>query len=134
MPPGRRPRRGRSRPGPGSGPPPPAPTRAGTGGRRPRRGWLALSGRRLLRVLAAGALVVHDRPHLDGAGRGTRDLGRPVDRLVEAVALEEVEAAELLLRLREGTVREHALAVADADGGRGRAGLEALAAEDHAGS
>ena len=60
---------GRSRRGCGSGSRPPAPTRAGTGGRRPRRGLLAAEPPPLLRVLGAGGLVVHDRPHLDRAAR-----------------------------------------------------------------
>ena len=48
--------------------------------------------------------------------------GRPLDRVVEVLGFDQVEAAELLARLRERAVGEHPLAVAHADrgGGRGR--------------
>ena len=58
---------------------------------------------------------------------GARDLGRPLDRLVEVVAVQHVVAAELLLGLRERAVGEHALAVTDAHGGGRGGGLEAVA-------
>ena len=47
-----------------------------------------------------------------------------VQRLVDVLALEDVVAAELLLRLRERPVGDERLAVADADGRRGGGRLE----------
>src|SRR3954464_11531902 len=68
-----------------------------------------------------------DGPDLDASGLGSRDLGGARDRLVEDVALEHAEAAELLLGLGEGAVGDHALAVLDPHGRRRRDGLEGLA-------
>src|SRR4051812_46880662 len=92
---------------------PPAPTRAGTGGRSPCR---------------ALGREDPDRPDLDASALRSRDLGGVADRLVEVLAVEQVEAAQLLLRLRERAVGDEALAVLDAHGRRGRDGLERLTA------
>src|SRR5205085_1185329 len=56
--------------------------------------------------------------------------GDELSRLVEPGAFEEVEAAELLLRLGERAVGDERLAVANADGGRRSGGGERGAAED----
>src|SRR6266536_2842865 len=65
--------------------------------------------------------VLDHRPYLDRpavAGRG--DLRGELDRLVDVLALDEVEAAQVLLRLRERAVGGKGLAVVDADGRRAR--------------
>src|SRR4051812_7420982 len=67
------------------------------------------------------SLPFPDGPHLDRAIRGVRDLAGPLDGLVEVVAFEDEQAAELLAGLGERTVRDQRLAVAHADrGGAGR--------------
>src|SRR6266571_7797924 len=76
---------------------------------------------------------LHDGPDLDGAQRRRRDLGRPPDGLVEVLAVQQVEPAELLLRLGEGAVGGERLPVPDPNGRRRAAGLEGLTAPEHAG-
>src|SRR5207253_10897882 len=71
----------------------------------------------------------HDGPDLDRAEPRGRDLRGPLERLVERVDLDHVEAAELLLRLGERAVRHDLLAVADADGAAGRGRLQRVAAD-----
>jgi hypothetical protein len=61
---------------------------------------------------------------------GSGDLRRPPDCLVEGVRLDQVVAAELLLRLANGAVGGQHLVVLDADGGRGLGRLECVA-RDH---
>src|SRR5581483_8517904 len=103
-PPGRRPRRGRSRRARGSGSRPRARTPPGL----PARPGLRLPrGDR------------HHRPHLDGAVLRARAARRDLERLVECLDLDQIEAAELLLRLGERAVGDQRLAVADTHG-RGR--------------
>src|SRR6266545_1646062 len=80
----------------------------------------------------AGLVEDHHRADLDRPELRARDLGRPLDRLVEVFDVEDVEAAELLLALRERTVGHLTVALADADGGGGRRGVEALAGHVHA--
>src|SRR5262249_32269372 len=70
---------------------------------------------------------VHQRPDLDRALAGGRDLRRPLERLVERLCLDQVVAAELLLRLGERPVGDDLLAVADADGDALRRRLELVA-------
>src|SRR5215204_5883535 len=115
MPPARPPRRGRTRRAPGSAWRPPAPTRAGTGGRPPRP-----------------SVVLDDRANLDASALRPGDLGGPLDRLVQVLAVEDVEARELLLGLRERAVGDQALAVGHAHGRRGGDRLEPLAGAEHA--
>src|SRR5512132_1932691 len=79
-----------------------------------------------------GFVEDHHRADLDRPELGARDLRRPFDRLVEVLAVEHVEAAQLLLGLGEGPVGDLALAVAHAHGGRGLSGVEALAGDQHA--
>src|SRR5712671_3271338 len=71
----------------------------------------------------------HDRTHFDRARARGRDAGGELDRLVEILGLDEVEAAQLLARLREGAVGGDRLAVLDAHGGRGRDRLQRLPAD-----
>src|SRR5262249_52413108 len=56
------------------------------------------------------------RTHLDRPDLGDRMAGRDLDRFVEAAALDDVEAADDLLRLREWSVRDELLALAHANG------------------
>src|SRR5262245_40538716 len=78
-----------------------------------------------LRELAPTRLVIRSRarsvldhrPHLDGAAvPRRRDLRGERERIVDVVALDEIEAAEVLLRLRERAVGRNRIAVVDADG------------------
>src|SRR5439155_22618872 len=104
-----RPRRGRNRRGRRSGSPEHAPTRRG------RR--------------ARARSVLDHRPDLDrSAAPGRRDLRGELDRFVDRAALDEVEAAEVLLRLRERAVRRERLSVVDADRRRAREVAEVGAA------
>src|SRR5262249_51976704 len=59
----------------------------------------------------------------------SRDARGNADGLVEVFCLDEVEAAELLTGLGEGAVGLQGLALSDPDRGRGRRGLERLAAQ-----
>src|SRR5262245_54211783 len=54
-------------------------------------------------------LHLPDRPHLHHAAVADRHLLRPLERLFARGALDQVEAAERLLRLREGTVGHHGM-------------------------
>src|SRR5437762_2465658 len=65
-------------------------------------------------------------PDLDRAHARRRDAGGDRGRLVEILRLDQVEAAELLLRLGERPVRGEELGVADAHRPRGPRGLERL--------
>src|SRR5262245_5670870 len=85
----------------------------------------ALGGRFLDEV--PGLVEDHHRPDLDRADLGARDPRRPVDRLVEVRAVEDVEAPELLLRLGEGAIGDGALAVTNANGRRRLGRVEPLA-------
>src|SRR5439155_23629933 len=97
---------------------------------RPR---LDPAGLRAQALPGAARLVVQLRADLDRSALRARDLRGPLNRLVEILALEEVEAAELLLGLREGTVGDQALAVAHPDGRRRRRGLQAGAGHEDPG-
>src|SRR5215470_18098264 len=68
------------------------------------------------------------RPHLDGV-TGPQQRMPPDDgeRLVEVLHVHDAEAAELLLRLREGAVRSLHAALHQPHGGRGAARLERVA-------
>src|SRR5256714_4574128 len=75
----------------------------------------------------------HDRTHFDGAEARARDLRGDGDGLVQIGRLDQVVAAQLLLRLGEGAVGSQALAVAHAHRG-GRVGrLQRVAAFDLSG-
>ena len=65
---------------------------------------------------------------------GGRDPGRPVEGLVEGVAVEDVEAAERLLDLGIGPVRHEQLIVADANRRRVARGAQLVAAGKDPGS
>src|SRR5207237_9512486 len=71
-----------------------------------------------------------DRSDLDGPVARGGNARRDRDRLVAVLRLDEVIATELLLGLRERPVGGEGLAVAHADGGRGRGALQPLAAEE----
>src|ERR1700704_4206141 len=73
------------------------------------------------------ARQIPDGPDLDGAVPGGRDARGHLDRLVDVPALDEVEAAELLLGLRERTIGRDGPPVIHAHGGRRRRRLERLA-------
>src|SRR4029450_6847077 len=63
--------------------------------------------------------VLDHRPDLDcPACPCGRNLCGDLDRLVQVVGFDQVEAAQVLLRLGEGAVGRHRLAVVDLDGGR----------------
>src|SRR5256885_2068079 len=81
------------------------------------------------KTCSISALALHDRPYLYGAPGARRGNARgQLDRGVEVVGLVEVVAAELLLGLGERAVGGQRLAVLDAHGGRGRRGLQLVAA------
>ena len=71
-----------------------------------------------------------DGTDLDRAVLGGRDARRPVDGLVDGLAVEDEVAAERLLHLRVRAVGDERLAVADADG-RGVARRRELVAAGH---
>src|SRR5947209_17885571 len=71
---------------------------------------------------ARRGLQLPDRPHLDASVPGAGDLRRDADGLVEVLAVDEIEPADLLLGLGERPVRRQDLAVTypDAAGVGGR--------------
>src|SRR2546423_9951028 len=73
-----------------------------------------------------------DRPHLDLAHAGPRMPRRDLEGLVEIDALDQAEAADLVLRLGERTVRQQDLVRAQLDRGRVVGGTEAESATQHA--
>src|SRR6185437_5979380 len=86
---------------------------------------------------ASGALSAlgHGRdvgPHLDAAGRGRGAPRGPLEGAIEVVDLDDVDAAELLLRVDEGPVLHLALAAADAERRGVVRRLEAVAAAEDA--
>src|SRR5687768_9874294 len=72
---------------------------------------------------------LHHGPNFDRAVLRSRDLRCKLERLIEILAVEEIEPAQLLLRLSEGTVGRHRLSVPDAHRGRRADELESLAPE-----
>ena len=72
------------------------------------------------------------RPDLDRAVARRRDPGGPLDRLVERVGVDQVVAAELLLRLGERAVGGECLVVLHADGGRRLRRLQRVAGDHRA--
>ena len=64
--------------------------------------------------------AIDERPNLDRRRTRRRDARRPLDRLVERLGLDQVVAAERLLRLGERAVGDERLAAADPHSGRGR--------------
>src|SRR5688572_5104428 len=78
-------------------------------------------------------IELHQWPYLYRPVLGRWDLGCPVERLVQVLALEDVEAAQLLLGLGEGTVGRLALPVADAHGSGQVGPLERVSCVHHAG-
>src|SRR4029077_6906932 len=82
---------------------------------------------------AAGAVCSHlrDRTHLYGAEARARDTRRGIDGLVERGAVDEVIAADELLRLGERAIGDEAIAVAHAHGvGLARASQRVAVDED----
>src|SRR5579872_542325 len=77
-------------------------------------------------VASAGSHLP-DRPHLDRAEASPRDLRGDLDGLVEVLAVDQEEAAHLLLRLGERAVGGDDLALADPHGGGVGRGTQALA-------
>src|SRR5262245_15682591 len=67
-----------------------------------------------------------DRPHLDAADPGGRNLRGDLYGLVEIAGLDQVEPGELLLGLGERPVGDGYLALAHAHGRRGLDGLQGL--------
>ena len=98
-------------------------------GRQPRGAGLA---RGLASAIAYSGRELPDRADLDRAVLRRRDLRRGLDRLVEVARLDQVEAAERLLRLGERPVGRDGLAVDDADGRRGRGRGQGLAGLEQA--
>src|SRR6266508_160782 len=70
---------------------------------------------------------LHDRAHLDRAVERPGDLGGGLDRLVEVLAVDDVEAAELLLGLGEWAIGGERLVAPDPHRGGGADRLERLA-------
>src|SRR6266571_2328004 len=68
----------------------------------------------------------HDRPHLDAPQARGRDLRGYLDGVVQIPGLDQIEPAQLLLRLGEGPVRGERLAVLDPDGRSRLNGLEGI--------
>src|SRR5207245_6075905 len=75
-------------------------------------------------------LHVPDRPQLDEAPLTERDLLRPLDRFLPGVTLDQVEAAQGLLRLGEGAIHDLALPGLEADAAGVAVRAQALA-HDH---
>src|SRR5438270_10076803 len=61
------------------------------------------------------AVFIPQRPHLDWGSDDLGDLRRPRDRRIEVLGFDDVEAAQVLLRLHEGSVGSQYLAVRNAD-------------------
>src|SRR5215471_21155902 len=80
-------------------------------------------------IWAPSARDIRERPDLDRHPDGPGDLRRPGERGVQVLGLDDVEAAEVLLRLDEGTVGGEYLAAGDAHDGGG-VGLVQAAGED----
>src|SRR2546423_9137506 len=76
---------------------------------------------------------VPDRPYLDRPVVRRGEALGPAHRVVERVGLDQVVAAELLLRLGEGTVGDEALAATEADGARSGRRLERGRVDEGAG-
>jgi hypothetical protein len=74
-----------------------------------------------------------ERTDLDRLLNGGGGLGRPGERSVKVLGLDEVEAAEVLLRLREGAVGGEHLAVGDAHDGGGVGSVQGAAEDPGAG-
>src|SRR5215207_687878 len=70
---------------------------------------------------------LHDRPDLDRPAADVGDPGGDLDRLVQVLGLDDVEAAELLLGLGERPVGAEGRAVAHPHGGGRRGRLQRLA-------
>src|SRR6266851_2449035 len=66
--------------------------------------------------------------HLDNAMTGGRATRRPRERGIEIGHVDDVVAAQLLLRVRKGAIQNLRLAIRDAYGRRSRARLEAARA------
>src|SRR6266480_1198491 len=77
-----------------------------------------------MRLIRRQVRQLDDRPDLDRATPGHGNPGGDRDRLVDVARVDQEIAAQLLLGLREGTVRHHALAPTDPDAGCRRGGLE----------
>src|SRR5881397_2621849 len=74
-----------------------------------------------------------DRPYLDETPLAERDLLRPLDGVLLGIALDQVEAAESLLRLGEGAVHDLALASLQADAAGVAVRAQALSGDHLAG-
>src|SRR6516165_10278984 len=72
----------------------------------------------------------HDGPHFNRSKARPGNLGRDGNRLVAARSLHQVVASKLLLRLGEGPVRGHRLAVAHAHSSGGLGGLQSITSLD----
>src|SRR5258707_7022448 len=77
-----------------------------------------LRGDRLL-SLPSAAVFIPQRAHLDWGPDDLGDLRRPRDGRVEVVGFDDVEAAQVLFRLHEGSVGRQHLAIRYADHGCG---------------
>src|SRR5260370_31646174 len=76
---------------------------------------------------ASPSIINPDRPHLDGTESGAGNPRGDGERGIEVLGLDQIVTAELLARFRERTIRRQGLAVADANGGRGRGRLQSIA-------
>src|SRR6476660_8243197 len=77
--------------------------------------------------------LVLERTHLDRTHASDGALGRPLERGVEVGCLDDPEAAELLLGLRERTVRSHRFATGGANHCRDLGRVETAAEDPRAG-
>src|SRR5262245_58246833 len=91
-----------------------------------RRFWPCNTGLLLL-------AKVHHRANFDRAVARAWALSRPVDRLVEIVAIERVVAAELLFGFGKRAVRGHPLTVLHPHRGGRRGRMQRLASNHHTG-
>src|SRR5712691_9624757 len=81
----------------------------------------------------SGLGYVSERPDLDRLRDGCGGLRRPAERCVEILGFDDVEAAEVLLRLRDWAVRRQHLAVGHAYHGCGVGVVEGAAEQPSAG-
>src|SRR5262249_47602963 len=72
---------------------------------------------------------IHQGPNLDRTGSSVRNLRSPGDRLVQVLDVDDINAAELLFRIREWAVTRNGFAVAHANRRRRGGGVERFAGE-----
>src|SRR5215831_15916177 len=85
-------------------------------------------------ITSSSWLEVPDRPHLDAAAAGHRNLRRDLHGLVQIPGLDQDEPAELFLGLGERAIGGEQLAVPDPDRGRRLHRLERMGSDEMTGS